>query len=206
FENRKPCRDVMIKYIRRVEFLKGILNTKKLEDPVERAAAVQMLPVNIFTPNEFTNGPSITTQIHQKATAKYEKEIRQELFETNLANTNDELRQRHINSNNQDEDINAVLNYHHKMQEKIAENMILMTNNMKEHALTASTIIKKDLSILEKSDKLADNNTTKLKDEAFKLGEHTKSTWRCWLWVMIAFVLVVFFNMILFIKIVKKKI
>jgi hypothetical protein len=80
---RKPCRDDMVKYIRRVEFLKGIINTRKLENPVERAVAAKLLPVNIITPNETTNGPSITTQIHQKITAKYGKEIRDELFQTN---------------------------------------------------------------------------------------------------------------------------
>lgn len=70
----------MVKYIRRVEFLKGVLNTKKLENPVERAVAAQMLPTNM--PNESTDGPSIATQIHQKTTAKYGKEIRNELFQS----------------------------------------------------------------------------------------------------------------------------
>lgn len=72
----------MVKYIRRVEFLKGVLNTKKLTNPVERAVAAQMLPSNIIMATE-SNGPSITTQIHQKTTAKYGKEIRNDLFHMN---------------------------------------------------------------------------------------------------------------------------
>ena len=64
-----------------MEFLKGVLNTKKLANPVERAVAAQMLPANIGTPSESTDGPSITTQIHQKTTAKYGQEMRNELFQ-----------------------------------------------------------------------------------------------------------------------------
>ena len=41
-----------------------------------------MLPVNIDASNKFIDGPSISTQIHQKTTAKYGKETRDELFNT----------------------------------------------------------------------------------------------------------------------------
>lgn len=86
------------------------------------------------------------------------------------------------------------MKYNRNIQEKIAENMLSMTSSMKEHALAASAIIKRDISILEKSEKLTNTNTGKLKTESLKLGEHTKSNWRCWVWLMIAFVLVVFFS------------
>lgn len=73
----------MIKYIKRLEFLKGVLNTKKITNPVERVVAAQMLPINIISTNEATDGPSITTQIHQRTTAKYGQEVRNELFQSN---------------------------------------------------------------------------------------------------------------------------
>lgn len=106
-----------------------------------------------------------------------------------------DLRHRQLTSNAPSEDLEAILKYNRNMQEKIAENMLSMTNNMKEHALAARAIIKKDIGLLEKSDKLTDINATKLKSESLKLEEHTKSNWRCWMWLMIAFVLVVFFSM-----------
>lgn len=96
--------------------------------------------------------------------------------------------------NRQEEDLESVLSQNRNMQEKVAENMIIMTKNIKEHALTASEIIKNDVAMLEKTDKLTEINSTKLKSESSKLEEHSKSTWRCWLWVMIAFVLIVFFS------------
>ncbi|KAJ8673447.1 hypothetical protein QAD02_004709 [Eretmocerus hayati] len=154
----KPSRDIMVNYIKRVEFLKGVITTKKLPDPVERAVAAQLLPTKIVALNESTDGPSLATQIHQKTTAKYGQEIRNELFQTNSSSGNG-LRQRLLNSNVQDQDLDALLKYNRNMQEKIAENMILMTKSMKEHALTASAIIKNDVSTLERSDKLSDNNS-----------------------------------------------
>jgi len=72
--------------------------------------------------------------------------------------------------------------------------MLSMTSTMKEHALVASAIIRKDIGMLEMSDKLSDINAVKLKKESLKLEEHTNSKWRCWVWLMIAFVLVVFFS------------
>ena len=105
------------------------------------------------------------------------------------------MRQRLFDSDGQDnQDLDALLKYNRNIQEKIAENMILMTRSMKDHALTANAIIKKDINTLEKSDKMTDHNSTKLKCESLKLEEHTKSSWRCWMWIMIAFVLVVFFS------------
>lgn len=94
----------------------------------------------------------------------------------------------------QDDDLDALLKYNRNIQEKIAENMLSMTSSIKEHALAANAIIKKDISLLEKSDKLTDINTNKLKTESLKLQEHTQSYWRCWMWVMIACVLVIFFS------------
>lgn len=106
----------------------------------------------------------------------------------------DGVRQRTSKSNIQDEDLDAILKYNRNIQEKIAENMLSMTSSMKEHALAANAIIKKDIAVMEKSDKLTDINAVKLKKESLRLEEHTNSKWRCWVWLMIAFVLVVFFS------------
>ena len=121
------------------------------------------------------------------------------VFEFDLADSRDQstgskLRRRLTSPLTEDEDLDALLKYNRNMQETIAENMILMTSSMKEHALTASSIIKKDINLLEKSDQLTDKNAMKLKTESLKLEEHTKSTWRCWVWLVVAFVLVVFFS------------
>ncbi|XP_015584925.1 vesicle transport protein USE1 [Cephus cinctus] len=202
----KPSRDTMTEYIRRVDFLKGLVGTAKLSNPVERVTAAQLLSKSPITTTADSTGPNITTQIHQKITAKYNNELRADLFSSDKGSTDDGLRQRSLISPTQDEDLDALLKYNRNIQEKIAENMLMMTSNMKEHALTASAIIKKDINSLEQSDKLTDVNATKLKTESLKLEEHTKSNWRCWVWLMVGLVLVIFFNMVLFMKVAKKKI
>ncbi|CAK9807473.1 Vesicle transport protein USE1 [Anthophora plagiata] len=197
-------KDTMIEYIKRTDFLKGLVNTTKLTNPVDRVVAVQMLPKS-STFND-SIGPNIATQIHQKTSAKYNRELRAELFHTDKGTLEDGIRQRLSSTNMQDDDLDALLKYNRNIQEKIAENMLSMTSSMKEHALAANAIIKKDITLLERSDKLTDVNTDKLKTESLKLQEHTQSYWRCWMWVMIVFVLVVFFNMALFMKFAKKRI
>ncbi|XP_054001174.1 vesicle transport protein USE1 [Hylaeus anthracinus] len=201
----KPSKDTLMSYITRIDFLKGLINTTKLTNPVDRVVAVQMLSKNSVTFNDSLS-PNITTQIHQKTSAKYNRELRNELFYTDKGSLEDGVRQRLSSTSMQDDDLDMLLKYNRNIQEKIAENMLSMTSSMKEHALAANAIIKKDISLLEKSDKLTDSNTAKLKTESLKLQEHTSSHWRCWMWVMIAFVLVVFFNMVLFIKVAKKRV
>ncbi|KAL6256117.1 hypothetical protein P5V15_012240 [Pogonomyrmex californicus] len=203
--SNKPSKDVMMSYTKRIDFLKGVISAMKLSNPVERVIAVQLLSKNSTSSNN-SSSTNITTQIHQKTVAKYSRELRAELFHNNKDSKKDGIRQRLSSSNIQDEDLDAVLKYNRNIQEKIAENMLSMTSTMKEHALAASAIIRKDIGMLEMSDKLTDVNATKLKKESLKLEEHTNSKWRCWLWLMIAFVLIVFFNMVLFMKIAKKKV
>lgn len=98
------------------------------------------------------------------------------------------------NSTLNSDDLDAVIKYNRNMQENIANNILLMTRSMKEHATIASGIIRRDIKTLENSNKLTDGNQMSLKTESLKLTEHTKSNWRCWVWFMVAFVLIVFFS------------
>lgn len=67
------------------------------------------------------------------------------------------LRQRNIikaanftsNSTSQ-EDIDSLLKYHQNMQEKVAENMVMLTKSLKEQSQIASTIIKGDTEVINK--------------------------------------------------------
>ena len=112
--------------------------------------------------------------------------------------TGNSEKMRDLSSNSAEtvDDLDAVLKYNRNMQENIANNMLLMTRSMREHATIASGIIRRDIKSLEKSNKLTDTNENSLKSESLKLAEHTKSNWRCWVWLMVAFVLVVFFSKI----------
>jgi SNARE protein 1 len=60
-----------------------------------------------------------------------------------VVGTEDRLRQRKQKSTG--EDLDALLKYHHSMQEKIADDMLLLTRNLKEQSLLASSIVRKDI-------------------------------------------------------------
>lgn len=74
----KPSRDEIAEYMKRIDFLKGIIDMEKLNNPIERVVAVQLLPN--FSKLINSNEPNIVTQIHQKTAAKYNRELRSELL------------------------------------------------------------------------------------------------------------------------------
>ncbi|CAG9564029.1 unnamed protein product [Danaus chrysippus] len=202
----KPPKDLLAEYSKRAAFLKGLIQTASLNSPIEKLEAVQQLSHGAATMS--TDSPA--QEIHQKTVAKYGVELRSELF--GLEDNNDTLRQRNIikaanftsNSTSQ-EDIDSLLKYHQNMQEKVAENMVMLTKSLKEQSQIASTIIKADTEALKKSSDLTDRNLSSLKVESDRLQEHSRSAWKCWLWIMLAVVMVIFINMVLFMKVMKKR-
>nr|CAD7404203.1 unnamed protein product [Timema poppensis] len=112
---------------------------------------------------------------------------------------------RHRKEKGSGEDLDVLLKYHHSMREKIADNMLLMVRNLKEQSQLASTIIKKDVETVQKSSKQSDQNFDRLKGASDRLAEHSRRAWKCWMWIMIALVMIIFINMVLFMKVMKKK-
>lgn len=114
------------------------------------------------------------------------------------------LRQRNV-VHNDIVDADQLLKHHENMQQKITEDMLSLTRTLKEQSETANKIIKMDTEVVSRSTELAQQNFGKLTVESVKLGEHSKRAWKCWMWLMLAIVLIVFINMVLFMKVMKKK-
>ena len=55
-----------------------------------------------------------------------------------------------------------------------------------------SFIIEKDTTVIDKTNTVADKNAERLKKEADRLQEHTKSSCRCWIWLLCVIVMVTF--------------
>ncbi|XP_075981286.1 vesicle transport protein Use1 [Anticarsia gemmatalis] len=202
----KPVKELLAEYTKRASFLKGVVQTATLNSPIEKLEAVQQLSHGAAT----MSADASAQEIHQKTVVKYGVELRSELF--GLEDSDDTLRKRNIikaanftsNSSSQ-EDIDSLLKYHQNMQEKVAENMVMLTKSLKEQSQIASTIIKGDTEALKKSSDLTDKNLSSLKVESERLQEHSRSAWKCWLWIMLAVVMVIFINMVLFMKVMKKR-
>jgi Membrane fusion protein Use1 len=63
--------------------------------------------------------------------------------------TADGVRQRAARQSSTGDDLDALVKYHHSMQEKIADDMLSLTKNLKEQTLLASNIITKDIKVRE---------------------------------------------------------
>lgn len=78
------------------------------------------------------------------------------------------------------------------IQEKIAENMLLLAKSLKEQTETANKIIRRDTEAVQASSKMTEKNFGSLKKESDKLQEHSKRAWKCWMWLMIGIVMAIF--------------
>lgn len=90
--------------------------------------------------------------------------------------------------------MDELIDYHENMQQKIADDMLTLTRNLKEQSMLANKIIRKDTAVVNNSTQLTEQNFTKLKVESAKLTEHSKRAWKCWMWIMLLIVLVVFIS------------
>ncbi|KAF7243107.1 Vesicle transport protein USE1 [Varanus komodoensis] len=103
-----------------------------------------------------------------------------------------------------DAELDAVLQHHHSLQEKLAEEMLHLARSLKSSTLVAQNVIKQDNQTLSHSLKLADQNLGKLKDESDRLEQHAKKSVNWLLWLMLILVCFIFISMILFIRIFPK--
>uniref|UniRef100_A0A1Q3FBW1 Vesicle transport protein USE1 n=1 Tax=Culex tarsalis TaxID=7177 RepID=A0A1Q3FBW1_CULTA len=145
-------------------------------------------------------GDDVLREIRQIHDQKYQKELRSELFNGNFNST---IRRRA--GQKVAENLEQTVKQYSDVQEKIAEDMLLLTRNLKEQTETANKIIKKDTENVSKSSKLTDQNMSSLSNESAKLQESSKKAWKCWMWLMIGLVMMIFIFMVMFMKIMKKK-
>lgn len=147
-------------------------------------------------------GDSIVREINQIHNSKYHNELRNELLGKDELNSN--LRKRKTTEGEQE--MGEAVKYYGDLQERIADDMLSLTRNLKEQTENANRIIKKDTEIVTKSTKLSDKNYASLNSEAEKLQDQSKRAWKCWMWIMILIVMTIFVFMVMFMKIMKKKI
>lgn len=213
--SNKPSPDAMNEYTKKVEFLKGFIETHKMKSPTEKLIASQQLVRPLSQPPTQTNragdaGRPLNKgqELHIKAKSQINREMRNELLGTGSDKKDPlGLRKRATGDQRETKDggIDTVLQHHQNMQENIAEEMIRMAQSLKHTSLMAGNIIKEDSKTLENSTKLADNNFEKLKRESERLEELTQTPCSMWLWIMIITVCAVFMWMIMFIRLFPKK-
>jgi len=101
-------------------------------------------------------------------------------------------------------DIEEVLRVHRAQQSKLADEMLLMTRELKNISTVARDIIIKDNSGLSSMADQADTNFAKLQKETSALEKLNESSGKCWVWFLIFLVCVIFIVMVLFIRLFPK--
>ncbi|XP_058019227.1 vesicle transport protein USE1 isoform X2 [Ahaetulla prasina] len=204
----KPAPEVLNEYSRKVDFLKGLLEAEKLSSSSEKALANQFLAPG-RTPTTAKERTPATKTVHLQTKARFMGEMRNELLGTGIKSVPIRRSLSPHRTPVPDEkqsaaELDAVLQHHHTIQEKLAEEMLHLARNLKNNTLVAQNVIKQDNQTLTQSLKLADQNFEKLKNESDRLEQHAKKSVNWLLWLMLIVVCFIFISMILFIRIFPK--
>ncbi|NXQ47970.1 USE1 protein, partial [Catharus fuscescens] len=210
-QSSKPAPELLNEYSRKVDFLKGLLEAEKLSSSTEKALANQLLAPG-RTPTTAKERTPATKTVHLQTKARCTGQMRSELLGTvrpvllllyrlscwcsAVGLTSDE-KQSAV-------ELDAVLQHHQDMQEKLAEEMLSLARSLKNNTLAAQNVIKQDNQTLSHSLRMADQNFEKLKDESDRLEQHAKKSVNWLLWIMLIVVCFIFISMILFIRIFPK--
>ncbi|NWR77254.1 USE1 protein, partial [Centropus unirufus] len=204
----KPAPELLNEYSRKVDFLKGLLEAEKLSSSTEKALANQFLAPG-RTPTTTKERTPATKTVHLQTKARCTGKMRSELLGTvGFGVTNPQLFSscRGLASDEKQSavELDAVLQHHQDMQEKLAEEMLSLARSLKNNTLAAQNVIKQDNQTLSHSLRMADQNFEKLKDESDRLEQHAKKSVNWLLWLMLIVVCFIFISMILFIRIFPK--
>ncbi|NXG77037.1 USE1 protein, partial [Baryphthengus martii] len=209
--NSKPAPELLNEYSRKVDFLKGLLEAEKLSSSTEKALANQFLAPG-RTPTTTKERTPATKTVHLQTKARCTGKMRSELLGTvrfGAAAASLLLLELVPCGLAADEkqsavELDAVLQHHQDMQEKLAEEMLSLARSLKNNTLAAQNVIKQDNQTLSHSLRMADQNFEKLKDESDRLEQHAKKSVNWLLWLMLIVVCFIFISMILFIRIFPK--
>ncbi|XP_061211879.1 vesicle transport protein USE1 [Neopsephotus bourkii] len=201
-QSSKPAPELLNEYSRKVDFLKGLLEAEKLPSSTEKALANQFLAPG-RTPTTTKERTPATKRVHLQTKARCTGKMRSELLDSEELN----IRKRKglVSDEKQSAvELDAMLQHHQDMQEKLAEEMLSLARSLKNNTLAAQNVIKQDNQTLSHSLRMADQNFEKLKDESDRLEQHAKKSVNWLLWIMLIVVCFIFIGMILFIRIFPK--
>ncbi|NWY44921.1 USE1 protein, partial [Sylvia atricapilla] len=209
-QSSKPAPELLNEYSRKVDFLKGLLEAEKLPSSTEKALANQFLAPG-RTPTTAKERTPATKTVHLQTKARCTGQMRSELLGT-VRSVHCCFADLHIvllvgltsDEKQSAVELDAVLQHHQDMQEKLAEEMLSLARSLKNNTLAAQNVIKQDNQTLSHSLRMADQNFEKLKDESDRLEQHAKKSVNWLLWIMLIVVCFIFISMILFIRIFPK--
>lgn len=89
----------------------------------------------------------IVKEINQLQDAKYTNSLRRDLLGVSANDPNGLRKRLTAGSSSGGDDMNQAMKHHANMQEKIAEDMLALTRNLKDQTETANKIIRRDTDV-----------------------------------------------------------
>jgi len=102
-------------------------------------------------------------------------------------------------------DIDDVVRHHNHVQEELAEEMLKMTQSLKENVTLAGHVVREDNKTLGRTTLQADRNLTNLQKESARLETHARRSCDWGVYFLLGIVFVTFIGMVLFMRIFTKK-
>lgn len=192
-------RDTLEEYGRKIQYLRGIIETEKLPSAEKRLLAAELL-----APDRETKASHLITK------NKYHEQMRQELLLSNcyrtgsmkltgagrdITNSKRNANKNGKGANDDESDVN----------EEITQNLLELTNNIRENMQAAQAIIQKDNETLAKVATSADGVGVKLQKNTDKLSEFVRKGCQCGIWVALVLVTCTFLMMVVFIRLFPKQ-
>ena len=198
-----PSQDTVTEFQNKIKFLKSLLPPPENEDvDTEYKQAPPTVPMPLPQGSSLARD-TVSKQIYQKMAERQHSSTRDQLLSSSSNNNN-------ISSKTGVKGgvtLDKILSDQREEQEKIAEEMILLTKSLKEQSSVAGDIIRKDTIRLEASSAMADSNLDKLKIETERVGEFSaRGNCRCWIWLMMVLVVFTFIGMVLMMRLFSKKV
>jgi len=193
-----PSQDTILEFQNKIKFLRSVLPPP--EEPEDEVTA-QRVTTQPTVPMPLPQGSSL-------ARDTLSKQIYQKMAERQNLSARDQLLS---SSGSQAEaaaglSLDKILSDQREQQERIAEEMLLLTQNLKEQSSIAGSIIRKDTVKMEQSSAQADSNLEKLNIETKRVSEFSaRGNCRCWIWLMMVLVLFTFIGMVLMMRLFSKK-
>lgn len=176
-------RDILEEYGRKIQFLRGLIETEKLPSAEKRLLAAELL-----APDRETKSTHLIT------TNKYHEQMRQELLSSNRRRFGNGRGENKRKQDNEDNDVN----------EDITQNLRELANNIRENMHAANAIIQKDTETISKAAGGADTATLKVQRNTDKLTEFIRKGFQASIWVALVLVTCTFLMMVIFIRLFPK--
>ena len=189
--------DSVLEYQNKIKFLKSLM-----PPPEEENYESDQKPVQQTVPMPLPQGSSLardtaSKQIYQKLAEKQNMTSRDLLLGQSSTKQIEGVKGMSLDK---------ILSDQREQQEKIAEEMLMLTKSLKEQSSIAGNIIRNDTAKLEASSAVADSNLEKLDVETKRVGEFSaRGNCRCWIWLMMVIVVFTFIGMVLMMRLFSKK-